>query len=282
MKSTLVIVFLCGLSLSACRPWSWLKSHFSHEPDVHQVVQEEVSANQEVVNASKGSLARANSELLAEMIKVTFDLNEIEDRPFFGSLAHSLNEGASLEGIHRGLLSSSRFRSLETSTRAVSPKVLRLFANELYEVRQGMRNPTPFDRLTSKKPMEIEFPSEEAKEVEVSSEPVFQAPASKEAEIQLYLSTFIGATHFTLKRILTTEALKKMDEMKDSSGEFAQWYAKMAIRYSSYGLDLGLPQRSDPNFDFHFKFAQTMAMDRVRWEVLNRIHRYINLMNREN
>ena len=97
----------------------------------------------------------------------------------------------------------------------------------------------------------------------------------KELANQL-LEIFIGASPYTLKRILADEAMKKMDEVKASPGDLAQWYAKFTLQMIATGVDFGLKQRNDPNFDFHFKFAQSMAHDRVKWEIVNRCHRYLN------
>jgi hypothetical protein len=93
------------------------------------------------------------------------------------------------------------------------------------------------------------------------------------------LQKFIGATSFTLKRVMAEELLKKMDELKDSPMDLAQWYATTVIRASESKLDFGLKQRNVKDFDFHHDFAKRVPMDRLKWEVLNRYHRIFNHLN---
>ena len=229
------------------------------------------------------SASKANAELLAEMVQVTFNKKEIEDTAQFSALVSSLNQGASLEGIYRGLVMGSAYRVLESKAKAASPDAIKFFAMEMGDLQNGMKNPTIFTKDTAKQIPTIEYPEGVTDNGPDSltfgetkndnQEPVKKTKNDLVAEI---LQDFIGATPFTLKRVLAEEALKKMDELKDSPADLAQWYAGLVVHLSGANTDFGLPQRNSSDFDFHSRFARTMSLDRVKWEVLNRYHRIIN------
>jgi|GEM_PF-2310644 len=281
-KKLTVTVFV-GLWMvsSACRPIDEIRARFGlggthHQPLPKQMDREMKSAAEPEKAMSAGELAKANSELLSEMMKVVFNEKEIDDRSNFGTLVHTLNEGASLEGIYRGLVMGSRYRGIEAKSKAASPETLKVFAYEMAQIQSDMKSPTEFTKDARKAPS-IEYPDG------IADTPA-ELPDSQEVKPKLdqkqvrenLIHLFIGASPYTLKRVLAEEAMKKMDEVKDSTGEMAQWYAKTTLRLISTHVDFGLAQRNLADFDFHFKFAQNMAEDRVRWEVLNRYHRLMN------
>ena len=284
MKSILLLLTL--FTLSACETPPLLKQFVVRVKEtlgletktLPSEVKSEMSqpTPDETSNKSAGELAKANSELLFEMMSVIFNEPQVEDKSNFGELVYSLNQGASLEGIYRGIIMGSRYRALEAKSQSASPTVLKAFALEMAELQMVMKNPTEFQKDEAKKVPTIDFP-EAASDSEISSHPsqVVKPKKTKDEIFQNMLETFLGASTLTLKRVLGEESLLHLDEMKDSSGDLAQWYAKFVLRMCDAGVDFGLKQRSDPNFDFHFKFAQTMALDRVKWEVLNRYHRYL-------
>ena len=290
MKNRIAIVFVgLGMVSSACRPIDEIRARFGlggahHQPLPKQVDREMQSAlsTEPEKTLSAGELAKANSELLSEMMKVVFNEKEIDDRSNFGTLVHTLNEGASLEGIYRGLVMGSRYRGIEAKSKAASPETLKVFAYEMAQIQSDMKSPTEFTKDARKAPS-IEYP-------DGASDTPTELPDSQEVKPKLdqkqlmenLIHLFIGASPYTLKRVLAEEAMKKMDEMKDSTGEMAQWYAKTTLHLIATHVDFGLAQRNLADFDFHFKFAQNMAEDRVRWEVLNRYHRLMNaVMNRQ-
>jgi len=248
------------------------------------------------LSAAAAAMA-ANSELLTEMFQVTFHQKEIEDQSLFSSLVSSLNQGASLEGIYRGLVMGSRYRVLESKAKAASPDAIKFFATEMGELQAGMKSPSSFTKDTAKQAPTIDYPEGAADSPpsagangpdsytfgdteKKEAAPVPQSePSGKRTKKEIaseILDDFIGATPFTLKRVLADEALRKIDELKDSPADLAQWYASLVVRLAETGTDFGLPQRNTTDYDFHFRFARTMSVDRVKWEVLNRYHRVIN------
>lgn len=232
-------------------------------------------------NAAEAAV-KANAELLTEMYQVTFNKKEIEDQSQFVSLVSSLNQGASLEGIYRGLVMGSRYRVLESKAKAASPNAIKFFAIEMGELQGTMKYPTQFNKETAKQFPSIDFPegaSDTPDSLTFGDDNREHADGTKKTQKEIteeILQDFIGATPFTLKRVLAEEVLKKMDEMKDSPLDLPQWYATLVVRLAETGTDFGLPQRNSADFDFHFRFAKTMSVDRVKWEVLNRHLRIIN------
>jgi hypothetical protein len=227
-------------------------------------------------------LAKENSELLAEMLKVVFDENDIDQKAMFNGLVSSLNQGASLEGIYRGLVMGSHYSALESKAQAAGPTELKAFAIEMADLQDTMKNPSVFSVDDAKKAPTIDYPTEADANATPSApsasqgSPEFTKKRDKGEVRDELLQIFIGASGYTLKRTLGNEALNKLDEVKGNLSDLAQWYATFVVRMAQSKVDFGLPLRNRPDFDFHYKFAQKMALDRVKWEVLNRYHRYLN------
>jgi hypothetical protein len=229
--------------------------------------------------AKAESIAKQNSELLAEIYKVVFNEDEVEDKSDYGSLVNSLNQGASLEGIYRGLVMGSRYRALESKAQGASPAELKFFAIEMAELQSAMRQPTQFSETEAKKPPSIDYPDGSLATPTAGAATVTKKRDKAEIMAGL-LKTFIGASVYTLKRTLGDEALRKFDEDKDDIGNLARWYASTVVRLSQSKVDFGLELRNRADFDFHFRFAKNMAVDRVKWEALNRYHRYLNAVSK--
>ncbi len=224
---------------------------------------------------------KANAELLKEMMVVTFNQEELEDQPQFEALLSSMNQGASLEGIYRGLVMGSRYRLMESKAKAASPNAIKFFALEMADIQMEMKNPTHFTKESAKEYPNIDFPEGPADTIDFTkdAEAPAEKPKTKHDLAETVLENFIGATPYTLKRVLAEEVLKKTDEMKDGSGDIAQWYSSLVVHLADSKVDFGLPQRNAIDYDFHFRFAKTMSLDRVKWEILNRYHRILNSMN---
>jgi hypothetical protein len=239
------------------------------------------AANSMSQSAAAGNIAKENQELLAEILRVVFDREDSEDQADFESLVRTLNQGASLEGIYRGIIMGSRYRALESKSQAATPGVLRVFATELAEIQDGMREPTRFDPELARQVPRVDFPEDVipgavSRAGSATPEPVQKKRPDKNRNFQELMRTFVGASPYTLKRILGEEALRRFDEAGDDPSAVPLWYAELAVRLSSSNVDFGLPLRNKGDYAFHKNFAQKIARDRVKWEVLNRYHRYLN------
>jgi len=284
MKVQILLILLLGTP--ACNPVDDVREFLGlkkPEADLPQEMKAEMkSANGSDKVRGTNELAKENQELLAEMIRVSFDRDEAEDLTDFEALSRTLNQGASLEGIYRGITMGSRYRALESNAQAASPTVLKVFATEMAELQDSMRNPTHFDPKSAKEAPRIDYPEEgvpgatPAALPSPSPESILPQRVDKKEAFQNLIKIFIGASPYTLKRVLGEEAIKKFEESKDDPSEIPRWYADLAVRLAQTNVDFGLELRKKNDFQFHRRFAQKMAMDRVKWEVLNRYHRYLN------
>ena len=246
---------------------------------------------------------KCSAEMITEMFQVIFQKTEIEDKALYSSLVSTLEQGASLEGIYNGLVFGPRYRLLESKAKAASPESIKFFAKELTEVQKGMMSPTVFTNELTKLVPSINNPMAHAhntlgvlgkaqeKATPIPTPPPLPTTLSSPADavakaptqtVEEMLNNFIGVTPFTLKRMLCDEAMKKIDELKNSPTELAQWYAGVAVRMSGYNVEFGLPARNSSDFDSYVPVAKTMSPDQMKWEVLNRYQRVMNQLNQAN
>ncbi len=127
-----------------------------------------------------------------------------------------------------------------------------------------------------------------------------------ELSIPTQLENFGLASLFTLKRVLSDEALKVLAAKNNvnkaalavngavvpaanpSSAKneesprvkLAGWYSKWAVHMAQKNVDFGVALRNKPDEAFHFKWATEVSEDQIVWEVLNRLHRILNEANK--
>jgi hypothetical protein len=215
---------------------------------------------------------RANAELLHEIYTVVLQ-NEPTDLVEFRSLVDSMNQGASLEGIYNGFVHSRAYEELEMGHAGAPPEVLQIFSEELAYLEaelpvQGALEDSQ-DTLATAKRLGVK-PA-------VISDKVVDLNVLTERFSRLYL----GAPMFALKRMLGDKALLVIHERRQSSHDLAMWYAKWAVRTNMRGVYFGLASRNKPDERFHYQWAASAGSDRIRWEVLNRLHRLLNEANRQ-
>lgn len=228
--------------------------------------------------SERAKRARANSEILQEMFKVVF--NEAAQNPAqFGNLLDSINQGASFEGIYNGLVYGDAYRKLETTARNAPPRALAIFSEELAKFAIDLPRAPQYDehsfaeldadQAASRGIMALEYGKAQGN----GSSP---QPQTVESLRSKYTQVFIGAGAFRLKRVLGEVAIQVVGQNREYPQKMALWYAKWAVRMCAQGVDFGLPQRNQADEGFHFDWAVRAGEDRVKWEVLNRIHRLIN------
>ncbi len=222
--------------------------------------------------------AQANSEILREILQVVFN-REPKDRSEFGNWVDTLNQGASLEGVYNGLTHSLDYRKLEAVNTSASTGALRVFGEELAYLEIELPVPTQFDMsLESPLPQagyEIQVPTGLGPTPTPNLKPDFKILAEK------YSQQFVGVSLFTLKRLLGDEAIRVIGIKREFREKLALWYSQWAVRIAKRNVDFGLALRNNPDEAFHYKWAVESSEDRVKWEVLNRLHRLLNEENRE-
>lgn len=221
--------------------------------------------------------SRAHAEILQEMLKVVF-LEEVQDRSTFGSLVDSLNQGGTLEGIYNGLVHSTRYASLERDSKGASATALERFTTEMAWLVREFESPTTFDLLAD--PVRAIATSAVAPTLR-QEDPLLLKwhdpdPENVASLKKFYGEAFVGRSLYLLKRILGDEALKVVETRKGNAVGLATWYSHWVAHIQSYGVDLGLAARKNPDREFHYQWALKAGYDRVIWEILNRLHRVLN------
>lgn len=244
-----------------------------------------------LISSHAAQKAQANAELLQEMFAVIF-MKPAQDRGAFGNWLDTLNQGASLEGVYNAFTHSSQYRQLEAGHPGASPRAIKTFGRELARLqtelpqvtrfREDASQPLPVPVQPTYVPngeenfMDFGTPEEKQKKAEEAKKKALDLPVLAEE----YSAQFIGASIFTLKRILGDEVLKVIAEKSAYREKFALWYGKWAATLGSYGVDFGLPKRNLTDEKFHYQWALKADPDRLRWEVLNRVHRLLNEANK--
>jgi hypothetical protein len=245
-----------------------------------------VSASPSLEEAIQRSARRAqsNAEFLQEMFRVVL-LKEAQGNPEFTALLDTLNQGATLEGVYNGLVHSAAYRELEASSAPASPAVLRAFAEELAALELELPERTLFDAMSGKPLAKIEMPtgSESAASAAAAAAAKAEAAAPQKAAgsakdlANEYMKVFVGASHYTLKRVIGDEALKVVAAKTAKKTELVEWYVKFVTVLAERKVDFGLELRNKPDREFHLGWAMTASLDKLQWEVLNRLHRVMNV-----
>jgi hypothetical protein len=228
-------------------------------------------------------LARANGELLQEMVRVV-TLRPPGDRAAFGTLVDTLNQGASVEGIYNGFTHSADYRELERSSPAAAPSAVIAFADELAWLEAELPEPTAFTEAAR---LPLAMAVEPTAENPAADDAPAPRPSRRPARAELlkeYARLFRGASVFTLKRVLGDEALRVIEEKRRAPGALAKWYGGFAGRLAERKVDFGLALRNRPDEKFHYEWAKARlaeprGADQLTWETLNRLHRVLNSAN---
>jgi hypothetical protein len=226
--------------------------------------------------------AKANAELLQEVYRTVF-MQEPQNRSDFGSFVDSLNQGASIEGIYNGFTHSSDYRKLELTHAGASAEAIRIFGEELAALEADLPSPIEFEpSATQPLALPVQPGVVKADGVTVIE---YGKPTPLKLEgkalAEKYSQQFVGSSIFTLKRVLGDEAMRVMTLKKEYPEKLAHWYSLWVVHMAGRGVDFGIAQRNQADEAFHYKWALSASEDRLRWEVLNRIHRVLNEANRQ-
>lgn len=221
--------------------------------------------------------SKSNGEFLQELYRVVW-MEEPSDRAEFGNWVDSLNQGASFEGVYNAFTHSAHYRELEKQNRGASVSALKAFAEELAILTSGLPQPTRFKTSAADPlPLPVEPSMSDVADAGPGAAPV--AVAKLEELEKEYAQIFVGASIYTLKRVLGDEALKAIAAKNDYREKQAEWYAKWVVRMAGLGVDFGLPLRNKADEGLHYRWCLAVSTDRMTWEILNRLHRVLNAKN---
>lgn len=247
------------------------------------------ASDDEGYSSGAAKSAQENAQILREILQVVFN-REPSDRTEFGTWADTLNQGASLEGVYNGLTHSADYRKLEAASGSASADALVVFGEELAYLEVELPSPTQFDLNSASPPSGIETPEPEnpTTVVEFKKEPSGlgpQTPPQPKPDLKVlsekYSKLFVGASLFTLKRVIGDESIRVIGKKMQFREKLALWYSQWAVRIAKRKVDFGIPLRNKSDEAFHYKWAVESPEDRVKWEVLNRLHRLLNEANRQ-
>ncbi|MBY0470272.1 hypothetical protein K2X30_03825 [bacterium] len=287
-----VLLIAVALSFSGCRVQLWDPTWFGLPQKV-----EEAPAPPSIPEGSKRAAA-SNAEILSEMYQVIF-LVSPKNVPDFGAYLDTLNQGASLEGIYNGFVNSAQYRQFEKQYQGSGGQALKVFSQEMALLEKEFKIPTIFSFEDAKPLASPLYPkgdpshssqAEEVRVIEYQKKRLSERTAARKAaagkaqgaeELEKIFKT---ASIYTLKRYLASQALRvirqKSTQANKSPEILAQWYSHwVAHLVKNRKVDFGLELRNRPEEEFHFKWAMEADTDILTWEVLNRVHRLLNVAN---
>jgi hypothetical protein len=244
--------------------------------------------------------AQANLEILHEVFQVLF-IREPRDRSEFGNWADSMNQGASIEGVYHGLISSADYKKLEAMSAGASVAALQAFSEELslFEVELPVRtefdlNQVIFPEIPHSISVGVAASGIAGSSIGASAGNLdgssAGSPSGKKAETDKkteadlltarYMKQFVTYSVYFLKRTLGEEALKMVESKSGYREQLALWYSRWVTHMAERNIDFGIPLRNQANEALHYKWALENGEDRVKWEVLNRVHRVLNDANK--
>jgi hypothetical protein len=247
---TILLLFLSFLFfglLSACDFQKVQKDFLSYLPFTITWKKDQTSPKKSEAEDSEKDFQRS-AEIFREMYTVVY-IEEPKDRSDFVRWANALNQGASLEGVYNGLVHSTNYQRLEALPSSASPGALKVFGEEFAFLVQEHQAASPAPTLQT-----------------------LSEGASKQ---------YVGASIYTLKRVLGDEALLLVASKNEFRERLAFWYSKWVVRMTQRNIDFGLALRNKPDEAFHYKWALNTSEDRIKWEILNRLHRVLNEVNQQ-
>ncbi|MBI4924654.1 MAG: hypothetical protein HY843_01905 [Bdellovibrio sp.] len=216
------------------------------------------------------------ASLLKEIYFVIYQ-KELKNVQEFLDYQNILMQGASLEGVYNGLTHSSRFRKLEVEHKTTKAIVVKIFADELWNLENELSVKTVFNKTHA---LPLARPIDPALFSGTENELQFEEKTSPQTKTE-YFKLFFNASIFTLKRVIGDEALKVIASKENSKENLAAWYGRWTIKLTQYKVSFGCELRDTGSELFHRKWAQNVSVDILRWEVLNRLHRLLNEKNRD-
>lgn len=250
----IIAVFMLAILLSACQPLEDLKVRLGLKEAQEEKVEEQRGLAEPTGFIKSPKERRQMRKLFLSEIYEHVYARKFTDKESFIKWMNVLEQGASVEGVYRGLVLSREYAQMERGR--TTAEALDLFASEMAILalfRDG-KNAKYFDSEDGKK---------------------------KLAGIKAALTAkFETRSLFTLKRVLGEEILAYIEVLKSNRESLVEWYAVTTVRWNGYGVDFGMEQRNKPDKQYHARWASGHSLGRIQWEVLNRLHRLFNRLGR--
>ncbi len=226
-------------------------------------------------------LREQRAQVIQEMIRVV-ERRAVADPRASLPLVDAWEAGATIEGLYRGRVWSSEYRAREESSGFASGRAVQVFIQEALSFEEALGRPSSW---TDQSARPLARPTGLGESSGTSVKEPLPLPAGRERRAALE-RVFSQASVFTLKRLLGELALECVEEL-ERQGRLNDWYAEWAARLAAESepggaaVDFGLAQRNRSDVAFHRNWAREASLDRIHWEVLNRVHRILNELDPE-
>jgi hypothetical protein len=226
-------------------------------------------------------LREQRAQVMQELIRVV-ERRAVADPRASLPLVDAWESGATVEGLYRGRVWSSEYRAWEESSGLAPRRAVQTFVQEALGFEECLGRPAPW---TDQSARPLARPTGLGESSGASGIEPLPLPAGRERRAALE-RVFSQASVFTLKRLLGELALECVEEL-ERQGRLNDWYADWATRLATESgqggaaVDFGLAQRNRSDVAFHRTWAREASLDRIHWEVLNRVHRILNELDPE-
>jgi ABC-type uncharacterized transport system permease subunit len=232
-------------------------------------------APQTIVLGESEKETLAKGEIFNEMIQVIFE-TPLKDQNIYESYLGSFSQGASLEGVYNGLTHSNQYRELEKTSQPATAPALRFFSEQMSFIQKQIKTPMDLRPELAQPLAEVSYPTGQEIDLPKKILEKKSRQKSKVDDVEEISALFKNASFLTLKRILGDAALRLLSESAVDPLILSELYGKWSASLAERNVNFGLKLRNETNAEFHTAWAKVNPLDRLSWEVLNRIHRVMN------
>ncbi len=225
--------------------------------------------------APPNNVRKLNADFIKELFKDTLTREPSSEEAT--RLMTVLDQGAHFEGIYNGIIYSIDYKVKEKGRASVA--AIKIYAEILTRLKQEQEIETA-SKKNSEINMDQELPKTEI--LKPGSTDTAKVLTFTKEETAKKIEEFKQETVFNelsfcaLKRILGEEMLKTIDLKKAYKEKLATFFGKNVIFLNQYGADFGIAQRNKNDETYHYRWALYSEEDRIKWEMLHRIHVIFN------
>ena len=195
---------------------------------------------------------RINRRFIKDIYREVF-ARSLHDKLIYENWMNVLTQGASVEGVYRGLVLSVEYQKMEKGR--VPRAALDFFAEEVVRL-QYEKFEKRYQNRTGKKLVPIEIIKLGKKEL---------------------MKQYAGAPLFSLKRVLGEAMLSRLSALQEDRDARSRWYAEIVSRWSNLGVEFNYVTRNSKNYKLHKDWAHWNSLGRIQWEILYRVHCIMNV-----
>ncbi len=226
--------------------------------------------------APPDDIRKVNAEFIKELYLDTLQRQPTTTEST--NLMTVLDQGAHYEGVYNGIIYSEVYKVKENKLAGVSS--IKYFAEIMafiyFEKNSEIKNKNENINSDQELPSTV-IPNSNSS----NSKPIVISKDEYAKKIDEYKQEAVNNEYsfFTLKRILGEEILKTVDLKKSYKEKLATWYGKTVLLLNKYGIDFGIAQRNKSDETYHYRWALYNDEDRIKWELLHRVHTILNSSN---